>query len=115
MIFLPSDSVCNSCGAFDNISACSFCPTLVCGRCKARHEFVCEDNQKRKKRGEGPTVRNSGKMFVVPPPASVEETPGTPVFPQGFMAAVFPEQEAIAREILEVEPAELVEGVDDYE
>lgn len=48
---------CNSCGAYEDAEMCSYCPTLVCNRCRRGHELVCEDIQKRKKRGEGPTIR----------------------------------------------------------
>jgi hypothetical protein len=48
---------CNSCGAFE-ADKCSYCPTLICSRCKPRHEAICEYNQKRIKRGEGPTIAN---------------------------------------------------------
>ena len=51
---------CNSCGTQEpaaDVRTCSHCPTLICLRCRANHEFVCADNQKRKRRGLGPTVR----------------------------------------------------------
>lgn len=49
---------CNSCGSFDDIQYCPHCiHTPVCARCKANHEMVCSEMQKRKMRGEGPTIR----------------------------------------------------------
>jgi len=57
---------CNTCGSFADIVKCSYCPTMVCVRCKPNHERVCEEMQKRKARGEGPTVRNPGMTRVEP-------------------------------------------------
>lgn len=64
---------CNGCGSFDEISKCSFCPTLLCGRCSRRHSMLCEELQKRKKRGEGPTIAN----VQVPAHRAGHETPET--------------------------------------
>ena len=50
---------CNSCGKQDlppEVSLCYYCPTLICSRCRAHHEPVCEDNQKKKRKGLGVTV-----------------------------------------------------------
>jgi hypothetical protein len=64
---------CNGCGAFDDLRACEFCvkaPSLFCLRCKAPHERICEENQKRIKRGEGPTVRMTPRQQMPPIPAA---------------------------------------------
>jgi hypothetical protein len=63
---------CNSCGAFEG-EKCFHCPTLVCARCRKHHESICEENQKRIARGEGPTVRNFGRRVIqIPSAAPVE-------------------------------------------
>jgi hypothetical protein len=49
---------CNTCGSFDDIQKCSFCPTMICLNCKMNHEPMCEVLQKAKQRGEGPTIAN---------------------------------------------------------
>jgi len=51
------ESQCQSCGAFTD-RQCLFCPSLICLKCKANHEPFCEEIQKRKRRGEGPTIAN---------------------------------------------------------
>ena len=51
------ESQCQSCGSFTN-RQCSFCSSLICLTCKANHEPFCEEIQKRKRRGEGPTIAN---------------------------------------------------------
>jgi hypothetical protein len=48
---------CNSCGAHDSALFCTYCGIPLCGRCRSNHEFVCEQAQKRKTRGLGPTIR----------------------------------------------------------
>ena len=48
--------ICNSCGSPKDVRPCSHCPTLICDRCRLNHDSVCEQMQKRKSRGEGPTV-----------------------------------------------------------
>lgn len=50
---------CNLCGGHKDLIKCSFCPTTICEICKRNHEPYCEEIQKRKKRGEGPTVANT--------------------------------------------------------
>lgn len=57
-----SDIVCNSCGAFDNVSTCSHCPTSLCNRCRHHHESTCEEIQKKKSRGLGPTIRTNERI-----------------------------------------------------
>ena len=53
------DPQCDGCGAFEEDGKpCSHCPKLICNRCRAHHEEICEQNEKRKKRGLGPTVRS---------------------------------------------------------
>ena len=50
---------CNSCGTKDlaaEVRLCSHCPTLICLRCRTNHEAVCEDNQRKKRKGLGTTV-----------------------------------------------------------
>lgn len=67
-------SQCNTCGAnfsTDTIDKCSFCPTLVCSRCRRHHEPFCEEIQKLKRRGQGPTIAN----VPVPPHRRGHETP----------------------------------------
>ena len=51
------ESQCQSCGSFTD-RQCSFCSSLICLTCKANHEPFCEEIQKRKRRGEGPTIAN---------------------------------------------------------
>ena len=51
------ESQCQSCGSFTD-RQCSFCSSLICLKCKANHEPFCEEIQKRKRRGEGPTIAN---------------------------------------------------------
>lgn len=51
---------CNSCGNSDlsaRVIPCQHCPTLICDRCRVRHESRCEEMQKIKARGQGATVR----------------------------------------------------------
>jgi len=48
---------CNSCGSYQDVAACAHCTATMCTRCIYHYSHVCEDNQKRKARGEGPTVR----------------------------------------------------------
>ena len=43
---------CNTCGGFEHVAKCSHCATLICEHCKRNHEPVCEQMQKRKRRGE---------------------------------------------------------------
>jgi len=64
---------CNTCGAHQDIEQCAHCPTMICKRCKLNHGPLCEELQKRKKRGEGPTVAN----VPMPPHRSGHETPPT--------------------------------------
>jgi hypothetical protein len=67
-------SQCNTCGAnfsTDTIDKCSFCSTFVCSRCRRHHEPFCEEIQKLKKRGQGPTIAN----VPVPPHRRGHETP----------------------------------------
>jgi len=52
------ESQCQSCGSFTD-RQCSFCSSLICLTCKANHEPFCEEIQQRRRRREGPTVRNS--------------------------------------------------------
>ena len=65
---------CNSCGKQDlppEVSLCYYCPTLICSRCRAHHEPVCEDNQKKKRKGLGVTVR---PLIQVPSAHPVPDT-----------------------------------------
>jgi hypothetical protein len=48
---------CNSCGAQQETDPCTYCSTALCIRCKRNHEFVCEQAQRRKGLGLGPTIR----------------------------------------------------------
>lgn len=48
---------CNTCGSLEDIQKCQHCPTVICLRCQMRHEEFCEQLQKMKQRGQGPTVR----------------------------------------------------------
>lgn len=60
--YADSSAPCNSCGTQEpaaKVRTCSHCPTLICLRCRANHEVVCEDNQKKKAKGIGPTIRNA--------------------------------------------------------
>lgn len=63
---------CNSCGAFE-CEPCPYCPTAICRRCKAHHESICEENQKRIRRGEGPTVRRVVMISTAAPIEPVDE------------------------------------------
>lgn len=54
-----SQQQCNSCGGFHNVTNCSDCHVLVCDKCILNHEAACKYNQARKRRGEGPTIRNT--------------------------------------------------------
>jgi recombinational DNA repair protein (RecF pathway) len=57
---------CQSCGSFDDLQLCDHCKiALVCLRCKGHHVMTCEENQKKKARGQGPTVR---QIFTKPAP-----------------------------------------------
>jgi|SRR5579864_4828883 len=51
---------CNICGSYESLLPCAHCKTVLCERCRRNYERVCEEMQKRKARGEGPTVRNLG-------------------------------------------------------
>jgi hypothetical protein len=51
---------CNTCGGFENLTQCSFCPTTICSGCKVHHEPACEPLSRSRARGEGPTIANSG-------------------------------------------------------
>ncbi len=62
---------CNTCGGYESIVKCSFCPTMICVHCKRHHQEYCELLQKAKKRGEGPTVANAG----LPPHRAGHESP----------------------------------------
>jgi hypothetical protein len=67
---------CNSCGAYDDsstraVNACEHCSTLICTTCVPNHGYLCEELQKRKKRGEGRTIANS----QVPPHRRGHESP----------------------------------------
>ena len=64
---------CNGCGAFDDLRACEFCThAFLCPRCRLGHERICEENQKRIKRGEGPTVRMTPRQQMPPLPAALD-------------------------------------------
>ena len=60
---------CQGCGAFES-TTCAHCPSVLCARCKAGHEPVCEQIQKRKKLGLGPTVREN--RVYIPTAAPLE-------------------------------------------
>ena len=65
---------CNNCGSFEYVRLCPHCTqAAICTRCEGNHAPFCEELQKRKKRGQGPTVGN------VPMPAhrAGHETPPT--------------------------------------
>ena len=64
---------CNTCGAFEGVDKCDHCPTLICPRCKLRHEPFCKEIQKMKARGQGPTIAN----VSVPQHRAGHETPLT--------------------------------------
>lgn len=67
---------CNSCGAFDDVEFCPHCKWMaVCKRCKTNHEMVCSDNQKKKARGQGPTVVRIVTKAVLVPPSEIEASP----------------------------------------
>jgi hypothetical protein len=58
---------CNSCGAYDDVLFCPHCgTTAVCIRCAGNHKFVCEEIQKKKARGQGPTVIQHTYKSVLP-------------------------------------------------
>ena len=50
---------CNICGSYEELLPCAHCTTVLCQNCQRNHSPLCEDIQKRKKRGEGPTVGNT--------------------------------------------------------
>ena|SRR5579864_5589660 len=62
---------CNTCGGFEQLDVCMSCLTVVCEHCKPNHGYLCEELQKRKKRGEGRTIAN----IQVPPHRHGHETP----------------------------------------
>jgi hypothetical protein len=64
---------CNTCGGFERLDVCTHCTTVVCEQCKPNHGYLCEELQKRKKRGEGRTIANS----QVPPHRRGHEAPPT--------------------------------------
>lgn len=71
-----NEQQCNTCGSFTDILKCAHCPTAVCVRCKSNHERICSEMQKRKERGEGPTIRNLGTnlpSIPVPPIEAVDQ------------------------------------------
>ena len=48
---------CNSCGAFEGLKECLHCHKVdLCARCRHHHQSVCEEVQKKKASGQGPTV-----------------------------------------------------------
>jgi hypothetical protein len=49
---------CQSCGSFETVTPCAYCPTLICMSCARNHSSLCEELQKSKRRGEGPTIAN---------------------------------------------------------
>ncbi len=65
------DKQCQSCGSFETITPCEYCPTLICSLCARSHCPLCAALQKRKKRGEGPTIAN----VPMPPHRSGQEIP----------------------------------------
>ncbi len=67
---------CNTCGGYEGIVKCSFCPTMICKFCQRHHSEYCELLQKAKKRGEGPTVANAG----LPPHRAGHTSPIEPVW-----------------------------------
>lgn len=64
---------CNICGSFTLTEPCLYCPAFVCQGCKRSHGPYCDDMQKLKHRGAGPTIANAG----VPVHRAGHETPPT--------------------------------------
>ncbi len=77
---------CNTCGGYESIVKCSFCPTMICVHCKRHHQEYCELLQKAKKRGEGPTVANAG----LPPHRAGHEAPEPVILPTIFIPSAAP-------------------------
>lgn len=68
---------CNNCGGFDKLLPCSHCLTIICENCQMNHSGHCEELQKVKKRGEGPTIANAGipehrAGHIAPPPTPAD-------------------------------------------
>jgi hypothetical protein len=62
---------CQGCGSSDGGGECEFCSIWLCGRCLLNHAAYCGEIQKRKKRGEGPTVRQVPRQIPAPAEAPV--------------------------------------------
>lgn len=93
--YIEHAPVCNSCGTNElsaDVKSCKHCPTLICRRCRANHESVCENNQQRKRKGLGRTVRTAmdeqiaDVLNVPPPPQAVQDyvAPTTTTVDQGL-------------------------------
>ena len=68
-----TDEQCNNCGGFKDVTDCQHCATRICTYCRLNHEPYCEELQKAKRRGEGPTIGN----VPVPAHRAGHETPPT--------------------------------------
>ena len=56
--FKPPEDVCNSCGANGVVRICPYCGTTpICTSCRSNHEAVCQQVQRRRGLGLGPTIR----------------------------------------------------------
>ena len=57
---------CNSCGSPKDPQKCQHCITMLCARCRSFHEHVCEEMQRKKNLGLGPTIRQQKCGFMFP-------------------------------------------------
>ena len=61
---------CIGCGSYHDLRQCIHCHGLLCPRCRMPHERVCEEVQKKKSRGLGPTVRQN--LIQIPTAAPID-------------------------------------------
>jgi hypothetical protein len=71
-------NVCQGCGSQKDVMPCTHCLQPICGQCCRPHESICEMVQKRKARGQGPTVRHTSFNPILGMPYSLTALPVTP-------------------------------------
>jgi len=68
---MTMNEVCQSCGSPKDVLSCAHCALPMCGNCQSNHEYICKENQKRIRRGEGPTIRRPVVTLPVSKPVAL--------------------------------------------